>query len=238
MKDGAVSLASTTYQRVHAAMVADIISGQLEPGARLKIGQLASRYDVSQMPIREALQRLQGEGLVILTPNHGASVRTFDEKFISDIYELRAELGAVVYRDLFAALTPEIIEELETIQRRYDKAAEKNDAKQCQIENIKFHHVITSRCQNQEVMRILSMQDRLVRTLRQMVGYTHHRIQQQGAEHWEIIDAIKARDLQRTISAARQHGLGSGADIIAHFRDQVLKPRKPGKTPKTARSAA
>ncbi len=226
MKDDAVSLSGTTYQRVHAAMISDIISGQLEPGARLKIGELAARYKVSQMPIREALHRLQAEGLVTLTPNHGASVRTFDEKFIADLYELRAELGGVVYRDLFTALSPAVIRHLEAVQKRYDEASKANDGERCQQENIAFHYWIYSHCRNQEVLRVLSMQDRLVRTLRHMVGYTSRRLADQSREHWEIIERIKAGDLQGTISAARKHGLASGQDIIASLKAEALVTEK------------
>ena len=70
----------------------DIISGQLRANERLKVVDLAKRYGTSTNPIREALQQLQGEGLVVIAPNKGATVRTIDEHLIREIYEVNAVL--------------------------------------------------------------------------------------------------------------------------------------------------
>ena len=59
----------------------DIISGSLPFGSRLRIDELATRYGVSHMPIREALRELHGEGLVVIEPNRGARVRSIDLSF-------------------------------------------------------------------------------------------------------------------------------------------------------------
>ncbi len=68
---------------------------------------------------------------------------------------------------------------------------------------------------------MLSMQDMLVRALRQWVGYTRQRLKQQGEEHWKIINAIRSNDLQSSVDAARKHGLGSGVDIALNFNKKV-----------------
>ena len=76
LEDGPVpGLRGTTYHRVHKAILSDIVNGTFAPGSRLKVAELCKRYGSSQMPIREALQLLQGEGFVVMSPNKGASVR-------------------------------------------------------------------------------------------------------------------------------------------------------------------
>ena len=66
------SVASTAYLRVTEMIHRDIVDGRLAPQLRLKVTDLAKRYGVSPSPVREALQQLQAEGLVLLLPNRGA----------------------------------------------------------------------------------------------------------------------------------------------------------------------
>ena len=96
--EAAVELATPTYARVCELLRKDILSGQFPPGARLKIAELSQAYGVSQMPIREALQQLQGEGLLDILPNRGASVRTVDARMVRNIYDLRGAIESMLVR--------------------------------------------------------------------------------------------------------------------------------------------
>ena len=205
---------STSYERVHAAMLRDIINGAIKPGERLKSAELAERYQVSQMPIREAIQRLQGEGLVTLTPNYGARVRSFDRTFIAELYELRAELHAFAHRSIFAEWDPALPDMLTAVQETYEQALEREDPVACQVANINFHELVNRRCTNSEVMRVLQSQELLVRTLRSALGYSTKRLREQGAEHWLLIHAIRRRDMFGAMVIARQHAINAGADVI------------------------
>jgi len=208
---------STSYERVYAAMLRDIISGAIKPGDRLKSADLAERYQVSQMPVREAIQRLQGEGLVTLTPNYGARVRSFDSTFIAELYELRAELHAFSHRTIFADWDPTLPDRLTAIQETYEEALARGDAAACQVANIAFHEPVNKRCTNSEVMRILQSQERLVRTMRSALGYSTKRLREQASEHWLLIHAIRRRDMVGAMAIARDHAINAGADVIELF---------------------
>jgi DNA-binding GntR family transcriptional regulator len=207
----------TTSERVHAAMVHDIVGGSLAPGSRLKIADLCARYSVSQMPIREAVQRLQGEGLVVMTPNLGARVRSIDRQFIADVYGLRAALLVIIYHDMFAGWSPELAEQLSSIQRRFDAAREAGDLAGCKLENEHFHKFIIAQCRNDEVLRVMATQDLLVATLRSAVGYSEERLRVQTRDHWAIIEAIARQDLVAAVTAAQAHGRSSGEDVARMF---------------------
>jgi DNA-binding GntR family transcriptional regulator len=211
------SLQGTTSERVYSAMVHDIVSGALAPGARLKFADLCARYGLSQMPIREAVQRLQGEGLVVMTPNRGARVRSIDRQFIADIYGLRAALMVIIYRDMFADWSPDLARQLSSIQRRFDAASEAGDLAGCKIENENFHKFINARCRNAEVLRVMATQDLLVATLRSAVGYSEERLRVQTRDHWAIIEAIEGQDVDAAIAAAQAHGRSSGEDVARVF---------------------
>ena len=78
----------------------DIVSGALPFGSRLIIEDLATRYGVSHMPIREALRVLHGEGLVVIEPNRGAHVRPIYAGFIEDVFDVMRETPQHTYQVL------------------------------------------------------------------------------------------------------------------------------------------
>jgi DNA-binding GntR family transcriptional regulator len=157
---------------------------------------------------------LQGEGLVTLTPNYGARVRSFDSTFIAELYELRAELHAFAHRSIFSEWDPTLPDKLTAVQETYEQALERADPEACQVANINFHELVNRRCTNSEVMRVLQSQEHLVRTLRSALGYSTKRLREQGAEHWLLIHAIRRRDMFGAMAIARQHAINAGADVI------------------------
>src|SRR3954468_23049764 len=76
----------------------DIIAGQLPFGSRLRIEELAGRYGVSHMPVREALRVLHGEGLVVIEPNRGARVRPIHITFVEDLFDIRSAIETMLAR--------------------------------------------------------------------------------------------------------------------------------------------
>ena len=93
MKNGSTdTLSNTIYSRVTDDLRRAIVSGDFESGERLKMVDLIQRFGTSQMPIREALQQLQGEGLITIIPNRGAQVKIIDHDFVSNIYDLRVAI--------------------------------------------------------------------------------------------------------------------------------------------------
>lgn len=211
------SLGGTTYDRVHAAILRDIIAGVFPPGARLKTADLCERYGLSQMPIREALQRLQGEGVITVIPNRGARVRSIDAKFIHDVYELRGALSVVIYRDMFAYPDKGLVKRLVEVQERYDVAFAARDGQACDAENTNFHGYIHAQCRNEEVAKVMKTGNQLVAGFRSAVGYGPQRRQEQSVEHWDIIRAIEKGDLNLAIEADERHRNNGVRDVIAMF---------------------
>jgi DNA-binding GntR family transcriptional regulator len=75
-----------------------ILTGQYRPGEHLVQEELAERFGISRIPLREALRRLEGEGLVIISPNRGATVRPLAPKDVVDLYDLRLALESLALR--------------------------------------------------------------------------------------------------------------------------------------------
>jgi DNA-binding GntR family transcriptional regulator len=212
----ALGLRSTTYHRVHQAILADIVNGSFKPGTRLKIAELCKRYDLSAMPIREALQQLQGEGIVVISPNKGASVRPIDKAFVTDIYDVRGALYSIIYRDAIQTATTALDTKLVDIQTRFDDAMRDNQINRCRDYNLQFHATIEAECHNREVVQLIAKYSNLTQSLRDLFGYDLARLENISQEHWRILKAFQNRDVDAAVKAAKEHSF-SALDNMARF---------------------
>lgn len=109
-------LATTASSAVYESNRHDILSGSLEADAKLKISELAKILDTSTNPVREALQQLRGEGLVLYTPNQGARVRPIDRDFVRDVAEVGYQLEPYLLKLFVETASTEDVAELQGIQ--------------------------------------------------------------------------------------------------------------------------
>jgi DNA-binding GntR family transcriptional regulator len=187
----------TNYERLRDIIRSDIMTGVFAPGSRLKIAELSERYGISAVPVREALQQLQGEGLVELTANRGASVRRIDEKFLWQIYEIRKALETFFVVELAYRVTPADIEKLHDILAEQEAALAKFEDGRFQDLDRRFHNHIVSVTQNEEAISVLNRHYDLIRPLRIRFGRSADQRARIPREHREIIDAIQRRDGSR-----------------------------------------
>ena len=99
------AIGMTNYDMLRDAIREDIVAGLFPPGSRLKVSDLTERYNISAIPIRDALQQLCGEGFVAIEPNRGASVREIDAKFLNQIYEIRRAVESYFVQRLAERVT-------------------------------------------------------------------------------------------------------------------------------------
>jgi DNA-binding GntR family transcriptional regulator len=207
-------LADPTYSRVREKLREDIVTGYFSAGTRLKIAELVNRYGVSQMPIREALQQLQGEGLIIIEPNKGAHVRQIDQNFLENMYDIRQLIEVYLTVKSLGNFQAKDIKELETLHSKYVKAVGKSEFQQCLNLNKQFHNLIYRLADNPEGQLILEKHWQLINTMRLTFGYTNDRIQKVILEHQDIIDAIKENNPIALEIAAKKHCLNAKIDLI------------------------
>ncbi len=105
----------------------DIVAGNLSFGSRLTLDLLAARYAVGHMPVREALRQLQGEGLVVLTPNRGARVRAVDVEFVRNVFDLRITIEAMLARRAAERIEAGQVARLEALEGELEAAAARRD---------------------------------------------------------------------------------------------------------------
>ena len=132
------------------------MSGELAPGARVRVEELAARWDVSSTPLREAIRSLAGEGLITLSPQRGARVSEVSRGEMEDVYATRLMLEPYVLRLSLERAGDEWLAELERAWNELDRAQSRDPATPLDLEpaHTAFHHALLSACDSASLLRI------------------------------------------------------------------------------------
>jgi DNA-binding GntR family transcriptional regulator len=198
-------------ERVYAVIRERILNGEYDPGHRLVIDGLADELAVSALPIREAIRRLEAEGLVIYRVNAGATVATADPA------QFEQGMGVLAVLEGYAtALTAPLLAEgdlagLEAATDRMQECMERLDVLCFGKANREFHAIVYARCPNAGLVKSLEEAARRLDHVRRTV-FTHipYRGVQSIAEHRELIRMLRAGEAFDAIETfARQHKLNT-----------------------------
>jgi DNA-binding GntR family transcriptional regulator len=185
----------TLKSKIHKELRRSVIAGQLKPGERLDIEQLARHYDTSITPVRDVLHMLSQEGLVTIKPRSGYFVSQITVRQLSDLLEIRELLEAAAVQRAAERITPEQLERLV-----YDYTGDDDEPYDRYIdENRRFHCLIAEAAGNQELVRMLGrVHDQLARF---MFLVFRHVDKTQQQTHARIIEALRAHDPQAASEA-------------------------------------
>jgi DNA-binding GntR family transcriptional regulator len=201
-----------------------ILEGQLEPGARLVIDELAAELGVSQIPVREALQQLQADGFVTIEPYVGARVTEIDASLICEVFDLMETLEVISGRAACLRMSEDSLDEMESRLRAMDALV--TDADRFSQENARLHQFVCERAGTPLVARlmdkVLAHWDRLRRHYLQDVF--ERRVSKAQQEHWRVYEALRTRDLDHVEQVVREHNRAAREAYEAHLRtlDETL----------------
>ncbi len=197
-----------------------ILSGQLGPGERLNQDELARRLGVSRAPIRDALNRLEAEGLVkTLSRAGGVIVAETSEQEMADLYEFRAILDSASTRLACERMSDADLARLQGIVEESERATEAKDLQRIVQAHAAFHEVLYTASGNAELIRVArNLWDRSYRF--RLMALSNEENARRGLEqHRAILVALQARDPERAIALAEEHDRSS----IRHLRSR-MKP--------------
>lgn len=212
------ALNEPTYQRVKRAIVGDLISHGFQPGDHLTIDMLTTRYNVSHMPIREALRQLEGEGILVSLAHKGFRIEAVSAKYISNMYDIRAGLESMLTRRGAEKASFSDIQALEAIHEEYAASVERSDSASCVALNIKFHDRLYSIADNPEAMQMLSARTLIVRTVSQSLEpfIGDDRVPIVG-EHAAILEAVRRVDFGECDRAVWVHMSNARERLLARM---------------------
>jgi len=172
----------------------DIVAGDLPFGARLVIEDLAMRYGVSHMPIREALRVLHGEGLVVIEHNRGARVRPIYRGFIEDLFDMRCAIEMMLARRAAERRTPAHLDALREAAASLEARVAAGEPSSVPAANRNFHALVNDAAGNPGALPIVESHWLLLAALLKRYGYGDERFQRVIDEHQQLIQAIERRD--------------------------------------------
>ncbi len=196
-----VSLEKLAYDRIKDA----ILTFGFMPNQALVEGDLALQLGISKTPVRDALMRLEREGLVSRIPFKGTYVSDINNQDMADIYTIRAVLEGLAIRLATEFITPEEIERLDELTEEHAVALSQRDFSGVAKINAEFHRIILHKCHNQRLINNLEDLDDLLKRYRLLSIVQGVRLEKSVPEHKAIVAALKERNPLKAEIAMKEH---------------------------------
>ncbi len=204
-----------------------IIRGEIPEGAQLRQDAIASQYQVSRIPVREALRQLDAEGLIAIVPNRGAVVPTLSPDDIEELFSIRALLEPEVLKLSIPHLTQEDFAEAQAILRTYESELRRDDHVSAWGRlNWQFHSTLYSRANQPRFMAIIRNVNNSGERYTRLQLYLTHGIKRANEEHHQILDLCRGRDVAAACKLLRQHIEYAGQSL----KEAVQQRRKAAET--------
>jgi DNA-binding GntR family transcriptional regulator len=192
-----------------------ILENEISPGAKLNEAELATALGVSRTPVREAINRLEKEGLVEIIPQRGAFVVRFSERDIYEFFLIRENLEG-----LAACLAAEKINErdlarLEACVEGFSEPYTEKDIRRYAGEDFKFHQTIINLSGAQRLINLISTLYDYIQAFRLTTLGLSNRMKTSLDNHRLLIEALRERNPEKAERRMRQH--------LRHVRDGVME---------------
>lgn len=195
-----------------------ILTGELKPGERLMEIHLANKLGVSRTPIREAIRKLELEGLVTMIPRRGAEVAQITEKSMNDVLEIRRAMDALCVELACDRISEEELEKLKNACDYFEKAVRSKDAKKIAQADVELHDIIVQATGNQRLIQLVNnLSEQMYRYRYEYIkdASQHERLIE---EHRIIYESIVKKDKETASQAARMHIDNQEKAIIRQIR--------------------
>jgi DNA-binding GntR family transcriptional regulator len=182
-----------------------IISGMLRPSERLMEIQLAEEMGVSRTPVREAIRKLELEGLVVMIPRKGAYVAGMSIKDIADVFEIRGALEGLAAELASERATDEELEVMERYLVKISEEIENGDLSKVVETDTDFHTLIYEASRNARLSQIINNLREQIQRFRTTSLSFPGRMKVALEEHRKIVEALSSRDGELARKLAQEH---------------------------------
>ncbi len=213
-----------TTEQVAGLIRQAIVSGGIAPGTWLREAQLATRVGVSRIPVREALARLEAEGMVERVPYRGARVARLTLDQVTESFTLRSILEGAAAKLATPHILPEELTRLRELIGQLEESARLGRSEEQPPLHRQIHSLIYNRCGSAKLIRWLNeLYNQFPRSLR-----LSHRFESQPQEYRSIVNAMEAGDAELAGRLMGEH-IDAGGKVIIQRYAEVLRLERAGR---------
>lgn len=206
---------STLRQQVAEILRKDILHGRYLPGDRIVEADIASNFNISRGPVREAIRQLEEEGLVTYSNNKGCSVTRLEPMDAWEIYLLRANLESLACGLCNSNIGESAIREMEICIEKMSLAAEKEDLSEMVAQDHIFHSLI---CKAPNKKRLYKLWSSLNNTsyaiFLTIISANVSSLTDMPDKHKKLLDALKSNNQELASQAIKDHYLNTGRELL------------------------
>ena len=209
--------ASSKSKKIYSLLIKEIVTGKIFPGQRLTERELIEKYGMSKTPIREALNKLEENGIVTYELNKGFSVVRISHCDVEEIYELREVLEGLAAKKVVEKLELAITQDKNIIEnfRLSEECLKNNDIQKYSILDMKFHNLLADMSGNYRLKNTLDKLYYQAKLLLSTSLYLPGRdISISFNEHKDIVKAISNEDIVNAERKARAHVRGVKTAVL------------------------
>ncbi|MFA5523487.1 MAG: GntR family transcriptional regulator [Tissierellales bacterium] len=196
-----------------------ILYGRLKPGERVMEIQLAEKLGVSRTPVREAIRKLELEGLLIMEPRKGAYVADVSLKDVVDVLEVRSSLEGLAASLAATRASEEEIELLKEKSMEFKECIEINDVQGMIAKDTEFHETIFKAAKNKKLTSIIESLREQVQRFRVTYFTEYNMTTYLAQEHHNVLEAIASRDPEKSKEYAQRHIVNIEKFIVSRVKD-------------------
>ena len=190
---------------VYEELKMQILTGAIVPGTRMMEVELAKEIGVSRTPIREAIRKLEKEGLVTIEPRRGAYASQISIEDMVEILEVRQNMEGLAAYFAASRMTPEQMADLKEVSAKYNAAVQEGIMENMIKYDTRFHRIIVESCNNKTLMQMIEQLQELVLRFRYIYYDNFRRAENMPEEHKAILEAIESGDADAARDAADIH---------------------------------
>ena len=197
-----------------------IITGEIPAGERIVETDYAERLHISRTPLREALRKLERDGLVEYVLRRGVVVRAFTIADVEEIYTIRNALEMLTLPAIIRNATAEDVASLKERLREMDEVMAHGDIETLSPMARAFHSQLTALCRQNRILRVIEGQDEFITRFSAMAIRQENRRTQAHEEHYKLVEYVEKRDLEHLEKLMRKHIERSKENCLAALAAQ------------------
>lgn len=215
----------TLSQTISDQLAEEIVLRRFQPGERLDEQSIATRFNVSRSPVRDALRQLAATRLVEYQPRRGFSVAAMAASDLDGLFEASGEIEALCAKLCALRAAPSELKRIEHVHQQAQQAMAGGDAKAYAELNEEFHALIYAGARNRTLQDLaLSLRQRLAPLRSRGFFVTENRLQHSHVEHEAIVTAMLAHDGDAAAAAMHSHAANSAMNVLQHLRTDTGRP--------------